>query len=1150
MSPLDPDFDDELLSEAEAFESELRRNGDGNESFARRHRDLADVLRLLHDVFTVPGQEVSGAAQKQLREAVIPSQIGRFQIVSLLGRGGFAIVYRAYDEVLQRDVAIKLIPRRGSDAETEADKRLGEARAVARLSHPNIVPLFEIHREGDAFCLVSEFCAGPTLGDWLLKHPGPTDPGTAAEIVRSLADGVAHAHGRGLAHRDIKPGNVLLAPSTEGESHLPFVPRLTDFGLARDLEHFGVGDESTQLVGTWEYMAPEQMRGEESACCHTCDIHALGALLYRLLTGRQPYTAANRLELMREICTQSPQRVRKLVPEVARDLEAICLKCLAKDPAARYGTAHDLAEDLARWQQGRLVRARTPSVLERVTRTIHRAPVQSALIATIVLLTAMAAFLLHRDNRRLAEREVELESALADVLASEMRAVTAESDARVAAHDAESQRQLAESHLRAAIATAYDADLARGYEALRQKGFAEVERITTAITRYAKGTAPIGCDVRLLQALNRELWLPLTPHSTRVSEVVVLPTLDCALTAGADGVIRRHSLTRGVVEEEMRLGESKAIRALATTADGARLAVGYMDHSVPPNSDREHVVALLPQDTGGGQREILGLPTTIESLAFLPEDRLAVGCRYEPLQIRSCVNDAVRLDLPSTRRNEEMVVAPDGETVIAYSAHRKLARYGARDGRLLDEVELAFTVSHLAGSPDGHWLAVSLTEPPYLLLFDTLNLAAPPRQFAHVFGDPACLAFSPTGQRLAVGLSDGGIVVWGIDTEKGSASEAAFAAMPHNAEVTALAYVDEAHVVSGAADGTLSVLGLHARMPNLLEGSGIASRSACLTSDGQTVLIGGDDGRLLAMDVRTRRVDTLLPAPASERVALSGMVLSPDGRWLALAWENRDVALMDYHDRAIVRRESLRRSGECDLWQGKLAFDATGGRLGMAHHFDGVAVWKCPGKASVSVDAKESVVTEWEGTSERRIGTICFQADTGRLVYGGHSEDIRAFDVTRSGEDVFATNASDATALISDSHGDGLVCGYGNGLIRRYDGHGHEAALSTQPLGARFAVGPHASVTTLLLLADGHRLLSGTRDGEVSLWDAFTLRHLGFIREGDGRGEVTAICLDNAETRLLIHVDHTAVDGASDLLLIEVPAVPPASDSPRPSVTR
>jgi WD40 repeat protein len=1145
MSPLEPDFDDELLSEAEAFEAELRQNRDGDEGFAHRHRDLAAVLQLLHDVFSTPGTEVSGTTRERLSDVAIPRQIGRFQIVSLLGCGGFAIVYRAYDEVLQRDVAIKLIPRRGSDVETEADKRLGEARAVARLSHPNIVPLFEIHREGDAFCLVSEFCDGPTLGGWLLEHPGPTDPRMAAEIVRSLAEGVAHAHGRGLAHRDIKPGNVLLAPTSEREPRLPFVPRLTDFGLARDLEHIAADDESTQLVGTWEYMAPEQMRGEESACCCACDIHALGAVLYRLLTGRQPFTAANRLELMREICTQPPRGVRQLVPHVPRDLEAICLKCLTKDPAARYGTANALAEDLARWEQGRRVRARAPNAMERVARTVRRAPVQSALIATILLLATTAAILLHRDNRRLAEREVELESALADVLASEVRAVTAEADARVAAHDAESQRQLAESHLQAAVATAYDADLASGFEALRQSGFAEVERITTAITRYAQGTVPIGCDVRLLQALNRELWLPLTPHSTRVSEVVVLPTLDCAWTAGTDGMIRRHSLTRGMVEDEIRLGASKAIWALATTADGAWIAAGYVDHSVHPNSNREHVVALLPQGAGGTQREIPGLPTTVESLAFLPDDRLAVGCRYEPLQIRSCANDATRLDLPSTRRNEEMVVAPDGETVIAYSAHRKLARYGARDGRLLDEVELAFTVSHLAGSPDGRWLAVSLTGPPYLLLFDTLNLAAPPRQFDHVFGEPACLAFSPTGRRLAVGLSNGGVVVWDMDAAKGSESEISFRAVPHNAEVTALAFSDEAHVVSGAADGALAMFGLHSAAPDLLEGSGIVSRSACLTSDGRTILIGGHDGRLLAMDVRTRQVDTVLPSPFPAGAALSEMVLSPDGHWLALAWEDRDVALMEYHSHKVIRRESKRRPGDSDLWQVRMAFDVTGGRLAIAHHFDGLSVWTCPPDSHVPRDAEGGVPTDWEGVSERRIATVCFQVETGKLVYGGQSEDIRCFDFTRQVEEVVATNASDITVLMSDPREGGLVSGYGNGLIRRFDKAGRLLALSTQPLRAGSALGSRAEVTTLVLVSEGKRLLSGNRDGEVSLWDAVTLRHLGFIRAGDGRGEVTDIGLDKTESRLLIHVDRTSVEDGSDLLLIEMPAVaPPTIESP------
>ncbi|MHB8971678.1 MAG: WD40 repeat domain-containing serine/threonine-protein kinase [Pirellulaceae bacterium] len=1150
MTLPDPDFDDELLSEAEAFESRLRQGGEGGANFERQHGDLADVLRLLHDVFGTQTDDGKSTSSVPRPDEVLPQQLGRFQIVSLLGRGGFAVVYRAYDDVLQRDVAIKLIPGRGGDPDVETDKRLHEARAVARLSHPNIIPLFEVHREGEAFCLVSEFCDGPTLGQWLSEHAGSIEPELAAEIVRNLADGVAHAHGRGLAHRDIKPGNVLLAPTGERGALLPFIPRLTDFGLARDLEHFGADHEVRQLAGTWEYMAPEQIRGDERVSLAACDVHALGVVLYRLLAGQQPYRGENRLDLLRDICTRPAQRLRSLVPQVPRDLEAICLKCLAKTPEARYSTAREIAEDLTRWQTGRAVLARPPSTVERVVRAVRRAPVQSALIAAVLLLAAAATILLTQDNRRLAERGHELQTALRASRVNEMRATTFEWQTIAVAGEADLQRQKAESNMRVAVTTAYRADLSHGFEALGQRRFSEAYRIAMDIERYASGVMTLGFDLRLLQALATESWRPLAPHAGAVTAVVPLPGTELLLSAGTDGVVRQHNLVQGNVIRETKLGAGAEIWSLACSADRAWTAVGYVNTSVRANSEAEHAIALLPQAPEAEQRTLTGFPTTVESLAFLPDNRrLAIGCRYEPLQIRSLDDPAHMLSLESNRRNEEVVVSPDGREVTVYCSHRTLRRYDASDGRVLQEVDLECPACHLAGSPDGRWLAVSLSRPPYLVLLDASNLSGPRRQLSNPFGEPCFLAFSPAGQRLAAGLRNGGLVAWDLSlltkvdsaaaTKGESTDEMSWLvhAVPHDAEVTSLAFPNETQVVSGADDGSLAVSSLQAGFPNLYERTGFASRSACLTPDGQTILMGGQDGSLVALNPVNCGLETILPPRPARDAALVRMAISLNGSWLAMSWDDCDVALMHLSNRMVLRQDSMLRPGDDDPRRIiSLAFDTRGERLAIVRHYDGVEIWQCPQELANQELANREVRTVLDWTSERRMAAVCFLDTSDQLAYGGQAEEIHRVDIAHSAEHVLPTSALAVTALCYDPLRDGLISGHDSGQIRRYDRAGRLLATCSHPLRTRPTEVRFAGVTTLAISPDGANLLAGNLDGEVSLWDAVTLRHLGIIRDGDGRGAIADIGLSRDGTRLLIHQVRSPSDPGNDLRLISIPA--------------
>jgi eukaryotic-like serine/threonine-protein kinase len=308
---------------------------------------------------TEPMSGPQGKRPTPRRPGAKKEHVGRFRVLGVLGSGSFGTVYRAYDPVLDREVALK-VPRFVEDDPALPERFLREAKAAARLRHPNIVAIFESGQADGSPYIACEFVDGVPLSQHLREKP--VDPQTAVEWARQIAEALDYAHGEGIVHRDIKPANIMVNRAGR--------PQVMDFGLAKS-----AADEAArmsiegQIIGTPAYMAPEQARGSLTEVGPRSDQYSVGVVLYEMLCGRTPFVG-DPWSVMSCLTTMdaAPPAPRSLRADLPRDLEACCLKALEKEPAARYPSLQALADDLKRWLEGRPLVARPIGIRERLTR--------------------------------------------------------------------------------------------------------------------------------------------------------------------------------------------------------------------------------------------------------------------------------------------------------------------------------------------------------------------------------------------------------------------------------------------------------------------------------------------------------------------------------------------------------------------------------------------------------------------------------------------------------------------------------------------------------------------------------------------------------------------------------------------------------------
>lgn len=601
-----------------------------------------------------------------------PQSIGRFELLSVLGAGGFAVVYLARDPKLERPVALK-VPRPHALIQPQLRHRfVTEARAAARLDHPHIVPVFEAGEDGDLPYIACALCEGPSLAEWLSGRNTLLNPRITAQVIRQLADALQYSHDRGILHRDIKPGNVLLFPQTRASlDEFPFSAKIGDFGLAKLLEDPGLDSVTSQLIGTPRFMAPEILGDGVRTASVAADVYALGAVLYAMLTGQAPFGSASLVETMKSIATEDAASPELLNRSVSRDLSLICLKCLEKSPAARYQSAAELRDDLDRYLNGQCVMARQTPILVRLKKWTRRHPVAAALsvVSTLFVLSIIMMIVRYTNSMKGLQQQLQQSNSI-------LRRHVGQLD--VALKSAESSQQEAAEQRANVTQLLKIADINLAGRIWRQGDTKGAVNLLQPWVNLSSGeeTPQTSADVAL-----RYLWsrvtvaaTPLTPSKQAVWWMHNDAESGQLLLAGSRGQIEVISCrdtdnhgSKAAVTVAASSGELSCVtlsddrQLAATSGDDGKVRIWRVDLSVGLTNkafELAHEIQVLPDASVYG---VLFIPGTHQLISCARMQSLKVWDGDTGQQVREVATAHARFV-------ESMAISPDGTQLATAGA--------------------------------------------------------------------------------------------------------------------------------------------------------------------------------------------------------------------------------------------------------------------------------------------------------------------------------------------------------------------------------------------------------------------------------------------------------------------------------------------------
>jgi len=750
-------------------------------------------LTLLSADVAAPGAEFIPdiAAGNSADQGLEGERIGRFEIVRELGRGGYGVVFLARDPALSRDVALKL-PRPEALVSDDLRRRfLREAAAAGRLAHPHLLPVFEAGEDGALCYLVTPYCRGPSLANWLAGQSQAINPREAAQLVAGLADALDYAHGRGVLHRDIKPANVLLdLSSTEGmlsdvelaaRPLSSFVPKLGDFGLAKLLEATDEETRTGTVLGTPGYMAPEQTSVGTTPIGEAADIYSLGAILYEMLTGSAPFGDASAASTLARVATEEPRPPRAIRPQLPRDLEAICLKCLEKSPTDRYATAGKLADDLRRFLAGQSTIARPNGRARQAWRWMRRRPAISGLVLVAAALTVVMVV-----GRKEYSEQLAFEQS-------------------------------------SALARQYARDMRFAFQARQQGSAAQADAI---LARYEAGSP--SADLRgfewywLRGALDSQSHVVPTRHG-EAYKVLFSPDGRWVVTGGEDGMIRAWDPSSGKLGFELP-GHTSCVNNLAFAPDGRTLASGSCDKT----ARLWDFAARRELRTIGGQTGIVG------ALAFAHSGKwLAIGTRNAATQVWNVADGTLLATLPSIGYDGIAVCRDD-----AFLAQTSGTIFRSDDWGVERQLPFETRTLGFVGREQSLMVTTSSRE---LLQCETSS-DQPPVRLAHLPVDTCDMAPLVAHEGLVVSGFGGLIRVFGVNRPLARW----FTIDAERVESVAVAPGDR-RLAAVTFDGNLHLWDL-APKPLLRANVSAASQAAVLSADAGPVITFDSDGAIVCWD--------------------------------------------------------------------------------------------------------------------------------------------------------------------------------------------------------------------------------------------------------------------------------------------------------------
>lgn len=1023
---------------------------------------------------TIDSQMASTAVSLPAGEKL--KYFGNYEIINEIARGGMGVVYRARQTTLGRTVALKMILSGQLAGEHEVARFRSEAEAAANLDHPAIVAIYEVGQHDDHHYFSMALVDGPSLSQRLRE--GPMENLAAAGLMVKIADAVGYANDRGVIHRDLKPGNILLDAAGD--------PHVTDFGLAKRLEANTELTHSGEVLGTPAYMPPEQARGDLTAIGPHSDVYALGAILYAMLSGRPPHSAPSMVETLRQVIEVDAISVRTLSPTVPKDLETICAKCLAKEPSKRYATAADLRDELQRFIAGEPILARPVSRLERGWRWTKRRPAAAGLAAALILLALTFAI----GGPAVAIGQNRLRSVAEK---NERRATRLASSERQAKEMAEqSQRELATAKDRSDHSL-YARTISLAHQEWQSGNLIGAEDLLASLPVESRGFEWDYVDSLCHQQLDTFL------------DMNGIPTLVDMTSDGthvvASGIDPRSDSNKIFV---WQMGQSQPVAVREGEAIAAAAAGDWI--AVVPDGEREKFQVVDPI-TGEVKQTFAGHVGGTSKAAFGGPDESMIAtvgrdktCRVWNIETGKEIAKIVN---PFRQRLHPVALSPDGLKV----AWRRVDD-GGIDIRHVPKGHLIYEgppQKSFAGhevpvqfSPDSKILAVGGMGEVILLASDTGDSMG---TLQGIRAHALAMDFSPDGKRLVVSSQDGTIRIYDVAGRK-----------------------------------------LLTTMTGHRAGQAYGIASVSFDNSGDRIVSGGNDAVVKVWDswngdqhsvADSVRPDAVLPSPSQSADFVTDMtnmveqmIFSADGKFLLATGRDHAIAVFD-----VDSGETVRRWDDLSDNQGAVAFDQESGLIVVGggsvtdRHSGVVTAYPLEGKepawefagargpvASIQFFDTGGKIAVGVGSQRATIGEIMvLDSGTGSVLWRNEQPilPVRELDISPDGKSI-ASVGVDAGVRIWDATTGKLVRGFGNRSLFcvDYSKDGTQIAaggvdwsvriFDAATGGLRWSQTRHGgAVTGIEFTGDGTRLVSTSVDGHTHIWDTKYGSSLLRLRDSD-----------------------------------------------------